>query len=191
MIAWPRRNFILAGIGIAVMGAAALAGWLSQSSALAAVHQGIVTAHPSVKHIDAAQYAQYVQDDSASLMVFDTREAEEFAVSHLAGAIRIPPNLPPNEFIRDYGDLVEGMTVVFYCSVGARSSKYAEQSQDRLRALGADDVVNLEGGLFGWHNEERPLVDASGKATPAIHPYDQYWGRLIDRSALMSPLPDE
>ncbi|WP_432199685.1 rhodanese-like domain-containing protein [Erythrobacter sp. W53] len=188
MRAWPRRNFILAGVGVAAAALALVAVLVERTSGLSAVHEGIAASHPSVDHIDAAEFAQH---DRRSLVVFDTREAEEFSVSHLAGAIRIPPDLPAEDFLLEYGDLVEGMTVVFYCSVGARSSQFAEQTQSALRGLGAVDVVNLKRGLFGWHNEERPLVDTSGKATRMIHPYDEYWGRLVDRSELISRIPEK
>ena len=44
--------------------------------------------------------------------------------------------------------------IVTYCSVGYRSGKMAE----RLQAAGYTNVRNLEGSIFKWANEHRPLV---------------------------------
>ena len=46
--------------------------------------------------------------------------------------------------------------------------------------MGAASVSNLENGIFGWHNENRELVDAKG-ATDAVHPYDAIWKRYVQR----------
>ena len=78
---------------------------------------------------------------------------------------------------------LKGKTVVFYCSVGVRSSALAESVKADLLAAGTKEVVNLEGGIFGWHNQSRPLVDKSGPTT-FVHPYNAYWGRLLTRPEL-------
>lgn len=46
--------------------------------------------------------------------------------------------------------------------------------------------MNLEGSIFAWANEGRPLVDDKGLATK-VHPYDAKWGELL-KPALRSPL---
>lgn len=120
------------------------------------------------------------------VILFDTREAEEFAVSHLPGAIRIAPDLPPEDFLAQYRTRISGKTAVFYCSVGARSSGFAKQVQDDLIGAGAARVVNLEKGLFGWHNDGFLQIDSSGQETKFIHPFNGFWGRLIKRSELIS-----
>jgi len=68
------------------------------------------------------------------------------------------------------GDVMDKQIIV-YCSVGRRSSIFAERVQADMLANGALSVSNLERGIFGWHNESRALVDARG-ATDAVHPYD-------------------
>jgi len=66
-----------------------------------------------------------------------------------------------------------------YCSVGRRSTELAERTKAQLLEKGAD-IVNLQGGIFGWHNENRPLTSAAG-VTDFIHPYDEYWKRWVKR----------
>jgi Rhodanese-like domain len=69
---------------------------------------------------------------------------------------------------------------VFYCSVGMRSSSLAAEVQEALVKAGASGVFNLRGGMFGWHNARRPLVDAAG-ATDFVHPFNDKWGKLVAR----------
>ena len=69
-------------------------------------------------------------------------------------------------------------TVVVYCSVGYRSSRLVS----RLKARGVENVFNLEGSLFQWANEGRPLVRGDEPAT-RVHPYDDEWGELLRRAA--------
>ena len=73
-------------------------------------------------------------------------------------------------------DVPKDATVVTYCSVGYRSSRAAEQ----LARAGYANVANLEGSAFAWANEGRPLVDARGRATSVVHPYDANWGKLLE-----------
>ncbi|MGH7937844.1 MAG: rhodanese-like domain-containing protein, partial [Bryobacteraceae bacterium] len=74
-------------------------------------------------------------------------------------------------------------TIVTYCSVGYRSAGMAR----RLHAAGFTRVQNLEGSIFEWANEHRPLVH-DGKAATQVHPYDALWGRLL-QPEVRAPLP--
>ena len=53
---------------------------------------------------------------------------------------------------------------------------------------GAQAVYNLDGGIFAWHNERRALTNAAG-ATDYVHPFDDYWGRLLERRDLIRTVP--
>jgi len=93
-------------------------------------------------------------DEPAPILI-DTRTPEEFAVSRIDGAARVSPD---SERPAPEGALPERRIVV-YCSVGYRSGAIAR----RLRKQGFEHVYNLEGGLFKWANEGRPIVDAGGE----------------------------
>lgn len=134
-----------------------------------------------VSHIEADQFSKM---DLENLVIFDVREEGEFAVSHISGATQLDPNVQPEEFLSNYHNKIQGKTVVFYCSVGRRSSATASKLQESLEQAGAADSFNLTGGLFNWRNENRPLV-SEGQDTDLIHPYNFYWGRLIhDKNAI-------
>ena len=122
------------------------------------------------------------------VLLLDVREEDEFAVSHIAGAERVDPDVWRWTFMNRFGEKVRGKTVVFYCSVGVRSSRLAERVQAALKEQGAKAVYNLDGGIFAWHNERRGLVNAKGE-TDFVHPFDSYWGQLVKRGELARKSP--
>ncbi len=132
--------------------------------------------------------AWQAQRPSDSLMIVDVREPEEFAVSHLQGAVQVDPTTSPEAFMQRFGAAVQGKTLVFYCSIGWRSSELADRLAPALRAAGAGDIRNLRGGIFRWHNESRPLVNAAG-STDWVHPYSPDWADLVARQGRTSYQP--
>lgn len=147
------------------------------------VEQDVKADYPSVEHVTPEALSS-----RSDTVVFDVRETSEFAVSHLSGAIQLPPNFSRRAFMKRYGALTAGKRVIFYCSVGVRSSEMAERLQLALRQAGAKSISNLSGGIFRWHNEKRSLQNASGK-TDAVHPYNRRWGKLLQRRELISYRP--
>lgn len=146
------------------------------------IHQDIVNKYSDVEHLSGPDFQEL---DISQALIFDVREAEEFAVSHINGAFRIDPDTELAEFSERYADRVAGKTVVFYCSVGRRSSDLLRKLSPMLETNGAIAAYNLVGGIFRWRNEQRPLVDLRKEETQLVHPYNFYWGRLIDdRSAV-------
>ena len=143
---------------------------------LSTIHTKILRKYPSVKHINTSDFMQLEQNRT---LIFDVRQLEEYVVSHLKNAIQIDPDTKINEFVAEYSEELSDKTIVFYCSVGERSSKLAEQLKPSLEAQGALASFNLVGGLFQWHNEKRKLMREDTETT-LIHPYNRYWGRLID-----------
>lgn len=123
------------------------------------------------------------------LILLDVREPAEYAVSHLEGAIRVDPDAPADAVLAAVGPIAEDTPVVVYCSVGVRSSRLAERAQAALKSAGASSVANLRGGIFAWHDERRPLVDARGP-TDAVHGFDAKWARLIQRRDAPVVIPE-
>lgn len=140
-----------------------------------------------VGHLSSGALADMVRGEE-NVLLFDVREPEEFAVSHIPGAHRVDPGMSRTAFLQRYGDKVAGRVVVFYCSVGVRSSQMAQAVQAGLEKKGAKNVFNLDGGVFGWHNEKRKLENEKGE-TPYVHPYDSRWGKLVARKDLIRSAP--
>ena len=107
-------------------------------------------------------------------ILLDVREKEEYAVSHLEGAL-----LATSE--KDALQALEGVDsdqpVVLYCSVGYRSSELA----DFLQKRGFEKIYNLEGSIFAWANEGR-AVYRGGERVDEVHPYDRVWGKLLKKA---------
>ncbi len=144
---------------------------------LAKVHLAVEHQFPQVRHIDADALSAVPAEQ---LVIFDVREEDEFAVSHLKNAIRVDPEIGEQAFMQNYAARTKGKLVVFYCSVGLRSSDLDNRVGKSLIASGAKAAYNLKGGIFGWHNDRRPLFTNGGLATDYVHGYSRLWGRLIE-----------
>jgi rhodanese-related sulfurtransferase len=127
---------------------------------------------PNVRRITTAELAAWLNDPRrAAPLLLDVRTRAEYDVSHLPGARHVEPDAAA-DVLRERRD----RPIVTYCSVGYRSGRFAE----RLRAAGFSDVANLEGSIFRWANEGRPVCDARGLVS-RVHPYNSAWGLLLDR----------
>ncbi len=115
------------------------------------------------------------------LILLDVRPPDEFNVSHLPGAIQIDPDADVIDVRRKLGQIPPKARVVFYCSVGSRSSKLAARVGKDLIAEGVSSIANLRGGIFAWHNDGKMAVNAQGP-TWNVHPYDSC------RAPLLKPL---
>lgn len=159
----------------------------SAETALEKIHQEIVRDYEAVEHLELSEFASMPADD---MVTFDVREENEFLVSHIEGAIQLDPDTTAADFERLYADQIEGKTVVFYCSVGRRSSELAARVDEVVKSSSARASFNLAGGVFSWRNQRRALVSAPSQATTKIHPYNFYWGRLIDDKKAISYSPE-
>ena len=109
-----------------------------------------------------------------NLLLFDVRESEEYAVSHLQGARPTPSK---DEAQKALQGVPSDQRIVLYCSVGYRSSELAQF----LMKKGYTEVYNLEGSIFAWANEGRPVYRGNERVK-VVHPYDRIWGRLLKKS---------
>jgi len=128
---------------------------------------------PDVPRLQTSQLAEKLNNPREQKpLLLDVRTKTEFDVSHLAGARRVEPGSDVPKL-----SLPKGRPIVTYCSVGYRSAAIAK----KLRDTGYTDVTNLEGSIFKWANEKRPLVH-EGRPTDKVHPYNAVWGMLVDKA---------
>ncbi|MEQ1652094.1 MAG: rhodanese-like domain-containing protein [Hyphomicrobium sp.] len=146
---------------------------------LPAVEADVAKRFPMVTQMPVADLAAKLESATPPLLI-DVREDAEYRVSHIADAERADPEGAIADVVARFAGKAQGREIVFYCSVGMRSSVLALETQDALVKAGATGVANLRGGLFAWHNAHRPVVNAAG-ATDAIHPYNAQWGTLLAR----------
>lgn len=136
----------------------------------------VVSRKFEVREIDTAALIDSMTAERRRVVLFDVREPEEFRVGHIQDAIRVDPEMGAQRFLEQYGDKLQDGTAVFYCSVGYRSSALAEKLVEATGDSGR--VVNLRGGIFKWYNEGRTVYDSTG-VTDRVHPYSEFWGRLL------------
>lgn len=106
-------------------------------------------------------------------LLLDVREKEEYEVSHLKDAVLATSE---KEALAALESVPPDRSVVLYCSVGYRSSEMAGYLQKR----GFEKVYNLEGSIFAWANEGRPVY-RGGERVQVVHPYDRVWGKLLKK----------
>jgi rhodanese-related sulfurtransferase len=131
---------------------------------------------PKVEWISTSELADWLANKRRlAPVLLDVRTPEEWNVSHLPDARRVDPGASAETAA---AGLSKDTPIVTYCAVGYRSGETA----DRLRAAGFTKVRNLEGSIFQWANEHRPLVRGE-KRVSQVHPYNTFWGRLLNNDA--------
>jgi len=131
------------------------------------IDQLIGRKYPQVAHVEVEQLHAALARGERPLLI-DAREPEEYAVSHLQGAVNLTA---PGEVRVD-----KDREIVVYCSVGVRSAILAEQLQE----AGFTRIRNLRGSLFAWADRGYPVYRGAEEVR-AVHPYDRKWGSLLER----------
>lgn len=87
------------------------------------------------------------EDEMKNVVLLDVRTPEEYAQGHIDNSLNV------NWFDSDFAKQVEGIdkdeTIYVYCKVGGRSAK----AQQKLKSLGYNNVVNLEGGYDAYKQQ--------------------------------------
>ncbi len=122
----------------------------------------------AVPKIDIEEAAKH----QSSYIFLDSREREEYNVSHIKGATYVGYN----EFSLDkVTQLPKDANIIIYCAVGVRSDKVAGQ----MIKAGYSNVYNLFGGIFEWMNEGNSVYNKAGYPTPYVHAYSRLWGTFL------------
>ena len=107
-----------------------------------------------------------------SVKIFDTREQNEYTVSHLPGAEHVG-------FLafkkKDFKTMDKDEPIVLYCSVGYRSEKIGE----KLQKMGFTNVFNLYGSIFEWANKGYPIENSDKKEVQEVHTYNKKWSQWV------------
>ena len=138
---------------------------------------------PFVKSVSTDELAVWLANTNRSApQIIDVRSVPEFAVSHLPGARRLDSDLAGQMAL---AEIDTNRAVVAYCSVGYRSSAFVS----RLQSAGFRNAYNLQGSIFAWATEGRPL-EASGLPVKQVHPVNADVAELL-APGLRSKLPPD
>jgi rhodanese-related sulfurtransferase len=146
--------------------------WAARGADLETIVRLVARFFPEISQISRPQFAAWLASGGPPPLLFDVRGAQEYAVSHLAGAQWLDPG---TRGARLDQAAPKDAPIVVYCSVGFRACQIAR----RLKRAGFSHVQNLEGSLFKWANEGRPMVTSDGQPTSKVHPYSKTWQRLV------------
>ena len=93
----------------------------TQDMRWSAVERMIESDYPGIPRITTDSLARRLDDStSAPPVLLDARTADEYAVSHLPGALRVDPSAP---VYPELDSLSSDRPIVVYCSVGYRSAR--------------------------------------------------------------------
>lgn len=128
---------------------------------------------PDGRWVTVAELDRWRADPTrAQPVLLDARTQDEYAVSHLQGAVQIDPYRPSLRPLRGFP---KDTAIVVYSSVGYRGARVA----NFLERQGYSQVFNLEGGQFRWANAGRPVF-RQDRPTTEVHPYNSTWGLLLE-----------
>ena len=113
---------------------------------------------------------------TSDITVLDTREYEEFAVSHLPTAQYVGySNFSSEEILTSIPN--KDQPIVVYCSLGIRSEEIGE----KLKKAGYTNVKNLYGGIFEWKNKNYPVLDMDGNESENVHTCSKLWSKWLTK----------
>ena len=104
--------------------------------------------------------------NNQNVFLVDCRRPDEYSVSRIPNATNIHFKCSDEDLKSALEDLDENVTIVNYCSLGYRSGVMTKRILDLgLDNVSKERVYNLEGSIFKWAQEERPLIDNKGQTT--------------------------
>ena len=133
-----------------------------------------------VPNISVNELEKRIKNNNSELTIFDTRSSEEYLKSHIQNSIHVDPKTNPKKFIEKFEEKLKRMDLVFYCSVGERSSKFLKKVEKLAKDNGANLLFNLNGGIFDWYNKNKKIYNNLGE-TDSIHPYNDKWGLFVKK----------
>lgn len=108
------------------------------------------------------------------VVILDSREKNEYKVSHLPKAIQVGYDSFSLETITEKLPNKDQLIVV-YCTLGVRSHQVAYQLQE----AGYTNVKNLYGGICEWKNEGNQVLDPKEKPTDKVHTFSKEWSSWL------------
>ena len=105
---------------------------------------------PPIPTIDVTEAERRQREDSASPILLDVREANEFEELRAPGAVL----MPMSAFAARVGELPSDRPLMVVCHLGGRSAAAA----GFLIRSGRTDVVNVGGGMDAWDRAGLPVL---------------------------------
>jgi rhodanese-related sulfurtransferase len=122
-------------------------------------HDLVAEAKSETREITLEQVDEAIRNAD---VVIDVREADEYALGHLPGAVHMSRGLLEFKISASPELAARDLNIVLYCKTSGRAALAAVQ----LRAMGYLNVLSIAGGFDAWVASGRPI------ARPALPTFD-------------------
>lgn len=130
--------------------------------------------HLYTGNIPSITVADLQQAEGEPLYLLDSREPQEYRVSHIKYARQVG-NIWFD--MRDVYDIPKDGMIVVYCTIGDRSQRIAE----KLIKAGYTQVYFLYGGMIEWINQGNPVYTETEIQTPQIYLNKKEWSPWLEK----------
>ena len=120
---------------------------------------------PDVPGVDTSTATEMIQEGKPMLII-DCRREDEYQVSKIPGAKHVHFQCTDDVLKDALIESSDSTKIVSYCSLGYRSAimtqrimKMVQDDPSLSAVIASDQIFNLEGSIFKWANEDKPLVD--------------------------------
>ena len=114
--------------------------------------------------------------EKQNIILFDSRDATEYKVSHLKNANYVGfDDFDAKKIKEKFTN--PNATIIVYCSIGVRSEIIGK----KLLKMGYKNVFNLYGGIFEWSNQNLPVYDSDDKQTQNVHAFSKEWSQYLKK----------
>ena len=108
-------------------------------------------AEPRIETVDAARFAEIIEEAPNGLVILDLRTPDEFNGARIRGAVNI--DYYETSFLNNLDALDKRVTYAIYCHSGDRS----DDTRGIMEGLGFTNVSVLSNGVITWYESGLPL----------------------------------
>lgn len=170
----PRKRFTKRTIIVLLLFVTLVTGFAWDGCPLGAfiLRQAVALKFRDVRRVSPAELIAWMRDaNRPPPLLIDARPPDQFALSHIDGAVNINPTQPD---LAQLTHVRRDLPLVVYDGPGAAGAAMVKALTD----AGFSRVSNLDGGLFRWVNEGHPVLNAEGPASK-VASLNWSWGRLL------------
>jgi rhodanese-related sulfurtransferase len=146
----------------------------SESEEWTKMRESIRNKFPQIHQISTRELMNILADTSQERpIIFDARNSKEYQLSHLPFAQLAQSE---QEAITALKQTEKKHRIIVYCSIGDRSSQLA----GHLISAGFTNTFTMDGALFQWANEGRPIYQETN-IVHVVHPYGDQWKSFLNK----------
>ena len=124
---------------------------------------------PNTPTMNTSDFSEIIKDNE-NILILDCRRPDEHEISKIPGAKNVHFRCSDEELKETLKEVDDKTQIISYCSLGYRSAIITDRIREQIQndssiQATSDKVYNLEGSIFKWANENRPLIDSNDQST--------------------------